>query len=204
VLKAAKEMITCQGKPKKENLDKQVHQPLPTGLERREEITESDPIPEGSKLTGEEITEVPEYTPGRFYVRRIGRGVVIGDLPALPLPKSPAGASLLSHLSAGKYRDHLPFYRQTAIFKRQSITLSPAMVNGWVSASVDLSEPLYETLKKETLSPDYLRIDESTIPVMDKNHPESAIKDYPGSFGPRDAETLFSLRRRFTGTTGSR
>jgi hypothetical protein len=41
-----------------------------------------------------------------------------------------------------------------------------------------LLEPLYETLKKEVLSSNYIQIDETTIPVMDKDHPGATRKDY--------------------------
>jgi transposase len=83
-------------------------------------------------------------------------GVVIGELSSLPIPKSSAGASLLSHLLVSKYQDHLPFYRQTEMFKRQGVTLSPATVNGWFAASIDLLKPLYDTLKKEVMASDYI------------------------------------------------
>jgi transposase len=186
-LEAIKETITYQRKRRKENPAHPVRQPLPAELERREEFIEPNPIPEGSKCIGEEVTEILEYTPGTCYVRRIVRkkyalaaeaGVVIGELPALPLPKSNAGASLLTHLLVSKYQDHLPFYRQIEIFKRQGITLAQTTINGWFSASIDLLEPLYETLKKEVLSSDYIQIDETTIPVMDKDHPGATKKGY--------------------------
>jgi len=186
-LEALKETITYERKKKKENRNQPVRQPLPSHLERREEVIEPLPLPEGSKCIGEEVTEILEYTPGTFHVRRIVRkkyaldreaGVVIGSLPTLPLPKSNAGSSLLSHLLVSKYQDHLPFYRQIEMFRRQGISLAPATVNGWFSSSVDLLEPLYETLKKEVLSSDYIQIDESTIPVMDKDHPGATRKGY--------------------------
>ncbi len=53
-------------------------------------------------ISCDEETEVLEYIPGELYVRRIvrrkyalkgGEGVVIGELPTLPLPKSNAGVS---------------------------------------------------------------------------------------------------------------
>jgi transposase len=132
---------------------------------------------------GEEVSEILEYTPGKFYVRRKyalaeEAGVVIGELPSLPLPKSQAGASLLSHLLVSKYQDHLPFYRQIEIFKRMGVTLSPATVNGWFSASIDLLEPLYDVLKKTVMSSDYIQVDETTIPVMDRDHPGATRKGY--------------------------
>jgi transposase len=186
-LESAKETITYERKRKKEHPEHPVRQPLPAELERKVEIIEPNPIPEGSKLMGEEVTEILEYIPGKCYVRRIVRkkyalakeaGVVIAELPTLPLPKSNAGASLLAHLLVSKYQDHLPFYRQIEMFKRQGITLAQATVNGWFSSAVNLLEPLYDTLKKEVLSSDYLQIDETTIPVMDKDHPGATEKGY--------------------------
>jgi transposase len=186
-LEEARETITYQRRQRRENPLQPVRQPLPSHLERKEEIIESNPLPEGSKCIGEEVTEVLEYTPGILYVRRIVRrkyalpgeeGVATGELPSLPLPESQAGSSLLSHLSVSKYQDHLPFYRQIELFKRQDVKLSPSTVNGWFAASTDLLEPLYETLKKETLSSDYIQTDETTIPVMDRNHPGATGKGY--------------------------
>lgn len=73
-------------------------------LERRDEIIEPDELPAESKRIGEEITELLEYNPGVLYIRRLirpkyavpnGDGVVIGELPSLPLPRANAGPSLL-------------------------------------------------------------------------------------------------------------
>jgi len=184
---AEKETITYQRKIKTENPAHPVRQTLPAELERREEIIEPNPIPEGSKCMGEEVTETLEYSPGTLYVRKIirrkyalpqGAGAVIGELPSLPLPKSNAGASLLAHLLVSKYMDHLPFYRQIEMFRREGLSLAPATVNGWFSASVDLLTPLYDCLKKEVLSSNYIQMDETAIPVMDKDRPGATRKGY--------------------------
>lgn len=88
------ETITYERKKQKEDTRKPVRRPLPEHLERKEVVIEPDSIPEGSKCIGEEVTEILEYTPGKFYVRRIVRkkyalaqeqGIVIADLPTLPL-----------------------------------------------------------------------------------------------------------------------
>jgi transposase len=186
-LEEAKETITYQRKKKAEQKQQPVRQALPAHLERKEEIIEPNPIPEGSKCMGEEVTEVLEYTPGELYVRRIIRkkyalpmeaGVVIAELPSLPLPKSNAGASLLAHLLASKYQDHLPFYRQLEMFKRNGVSLAASTVNGWFAASVDLLEPLYQTLKQKVESSDYIQVDETTIPVVDQDKPGATRKGY--------------------------
>lgn len=140
---------------------KPVRKPLPDYLERRREVIEPDPLPEGSKHIGNEITEILEYVPGQLYVREIIRrkyalkdgGVVIGDLPGgIPLPKSNAGPSLLAHLLVSKYQDHLPFYRQIEMFRRMGVELAASTVNGWTHAAISLLQPLYDRLKKEVLA----------------------------------------------------
>jgi transposase len=179
--------ITYERKKQKQDAQKPVRQPLPEHLERREEIIEPDPIPQGSKCMGEEVTEILEYTPGTFYVRRIVRrkyalpaqeGIIIADLPSLPLPKSNAGASLLAHLLVSKYMDHLPFYRQIEIFKRGDIHLAASTINGWFSSAVDLLQMLYEELRQQVLASHYIQIDETSIPVVDKDKPGATKKGY--------------------------
>ena len=179
--------ITYERRKPKQDAQKPVRQPLPEHLERREEIIEPDPIPQGSKCMGEEVTEILEYTPGTFYVRRIVRrkyalpsqqGIVIAELPSLPLPKSNAGASLLAHLLVSKYMDHLPFYRQIDIFKRSNIHLAASTINGWFSSGVDLLQMLYEELRRQVMASDYIQIDETSIPVVDKDKPGATKKGY--------------------------
>jgi len=171
----------------KENKKQPVRNAIPEFIRREEVIIEPENIPEGAVRIGEEITEKLEYIPGEVYVQRTvrpkyalpqGGGIRIADLPSQVLPRSNAGASILAYLLISKYMDHLPFYRLLEIFKRQKIILSASTVNGWFADSVDLLKLLYETLKKEVLSSDYIQIDESTIPVMDKDHPGSTRKGY--------------------------
>lgn len=182
-----KQTITYQRKVNKETCSKPVREPLPADLPRKEEIIEPDPIPEGSHCIGEQVTEVLEYTPAEFYVRRIIRkkyamkdhsGIIIGELPSLTLPKSNAGASVLSQLLVSKYMDHLPLHRQIGIFKRQGVNLCASTVNGWVKSSIELMELLYQELTKQVLKSDYLQVDETSIPVVDKDHPGATHKGY--------------------------
>jgi transposase len=160
---------------------------IPESIRREEIVIEPENLPEGAVKIGEEITEKLQYTPGEVFVLRTVRpkyalpregGIKIADLPSQVLPRSNAGASLLAHLLVSKYQDHLPFYRQLEIFKRQNISLAASTVNGWFSDTVDLLRPLYDALKKDVLSSDYVQIDESTIPVMDKDSPGSTRKGY--------------------------
>lgn len=165
-----------------------VRKPLPDYLERRSEVIEPENLPEGARYIGKETTEILEYIPGILYVREIvrkkyalkdGGGIIVGSLPGnIPLPKSNAGSSLLAHLLVSKYQDHQPYYRQIEMLKRQGVQFAASTVNRWNSAAIDLLRPLYDCLKKEVLHGDYIQVDESVIPVLDKDKPGAARKGY--------------------------
>ncbi len=161
-------------KSKKKNKAKR--QLIPSHLPRIEEIIEPKDIESGAKKIGEEITEILEYNPAKIYVRRIVRpkytqpskqSITIAELPSLPLPKSNAGASLLAQIMVDKFVNHLPFYRQIQILKRQKLTLSDATITGWFNATTTLITPLYQVLEKQVLQSSYLQADESPIKVQD-------------------------------------
>jgi transposase len=134
------EQITYERtKAKKENPP--IRTALPAHLPRVEEVIEPENISAKAKRIGEEVTEILEYNPANIFVRRIVRpkyaqenGIVISELPSLPLPKSNAGASILAYIAVSKFVDHLPFYRQRQILKRQKLDISDSTLGGWFSA----------------------------------------------------------------------
>jgi len=186
-VEAEPEIITVTYQRRKENKKQPVREAIPDSIRRVDIVIEPENIPEGAVRIGEEVTEKLGYIPGEVIVDRTIRpkyalprdgGIMIADLPSQVLPRSNAGASLLSYLLVSKYMDHIPFYRQLEMFKRIKIFLAASTVNGWFADAVDLLKPLYEALKKEVLSGDYIQIDESTIPVVDKDKPGSTRKGY--------------------------
>ena len=171
--------------PKKKK--KPVRALLPGHLPRREETIEPGALAEGAKKIGEEITELLEYNPAKLFVRRIVRpkyvapgkeGVAIAELPTLPLPKSNAGPGLLAHILVSKFVDHLPFYRQINIFKRQDIHISSSTMGGWFNGACDLLEPLYNCLAKKVMDADYMQADESPIKVRDSHKQKATHTGY--------------------------
>ena len=181
---------------------------LPANLARREEVIEVEDLPNGSKKIGEMITEVLEYEPAILYVRRIIRpkylvssndehsDIRIADLPSLPIPKGNAGAGLLAHLLVSKFVDHLPFYRQRQMFKRQDVDLAESTLGGWFNASCQLLEPLYDTLKQQLFSTDYMQADESPIAVQTQDKPGATHKGYDWVYlDPVGRLALFDYRK---------
>lgn len=163
---------------------------LPTHLPRKTEIIEPENLPEGARKIGELKTEILEYTPASLFVREILRPkyivfqndeqtqIVTAELPSLPIPKGNAGASLIAHILVSKFVDHLPFYRQAKMFKRQQVTIPESTIGGWFNSGCNLLEPLYDTLKSRLLSSDYIMADETPIPVLTKDKPGSTHKGY--------------------------
>ena len=160
---------------------------LPSHLHREEHIIEPQEDLTGARKIGEVVTEILEYTPGKFYVEKYVRSkyvlpkeekIVIGELPTLPIPRGNAGAGLLSHLLISKFVDHLPFYRQAQQFKRQDIEIAESTISGWFTASCRLLEPLYERLVERVRGSSYLMADETPIPVQTKDKPGSTHKGY--------------------------
>ena len=131
------EIVYTRNKPKEKKVP--VRTVLPAHLPRVEEIIEPASLADNAVKIGEQVTEVLEYNPAKLFVRKIVRPkyaiknqnkIIIGELPSLPLPKANAGASLLANILVSKFVDHLPFYRQRQIFKRQQFEVSDATLSG--------------------------------------------------------------------------
>ena len=87
-------------------------------------------------------------------------------MPATPIPKSIATASLLSQIISCKYQFGLPLYRQETIFSNISIELSRQTMSSWMLRSAQLLEPLYNHLKESLLAEPAIHADETPLKVI--------------------------------------
>jgi len=137
------------------------------------------------------VTEILEYEAANIYVRRIIRPkyivestdeatrIVIADLPSLPVPKGNAGASMIAHILVSKFSDHLPYYRQSKIFKRQNLHIPDSTIGGWANGAIEnWLTPVYEAIKKKMFLTDYLMADETPIPVLSEDKPGATHRGY--------------------------
>ncbi|SMO94983.1 Transposase [Saccharicrinis carchari] len=184
----------------KKNKKRPVRQPIPKDLPRVIEIIDPENLLEGCKKIGEEVSETLEYTPGRLWVRKIVRpkyalpneaGVVIADMPSLPIPKGNAGASLLAHIAVAKFADHIPFYRLQGILKRSKVTIAESTINSWVTATFKLISPLYDCMVKQTLESGYVQGDETPIPVLTDKKPGSTHQGYHWVYHSPERKAVF-------------
>lgn len=127
---------------------------------------------------GEEITRKLAHKPGSFYIKEIIRpkyahpereeqGIFTADLPDSILPKCRADASLLAEVLVRKFADHLPLYRISEIFARDSIEISRKLLSQWVVRCGMALKPLYHEMWKRILESENVFIDESPVKLLE-------------------------------------
>ena len=194
-------------KPKKDK-SQPLRTEIPAHLPREAKIIEPEGIDDGARRVGQEITEVLDYTPGKLLVNRYIRPkyitsstddktqFTIADMPSLPIPKSNVGAGLLAYIIISKFVDHLPFYRQSKMFARYGLGIPDSTMGGWFCEASQLISFLFEKLKQEALSGDYLQADETPIPVLSRDKPGSTHKGYLWVYyNPTKKLVLFDYRK---------
>jgi hypothetical protein len=103
---------------------------------------------------------------------------------------------MVSHLLVSKFVDHLPFYRQAQIFKRQNLNIAESTIGGWFNAGCNLLQPLYEALKIKLLTGWYLMADETPIAVLTRDKPGATHKGYHWVYyDPVNRLVLFDYRK---------
>lgn len=179
---------------------------LPSHLPVDEIILEPEEDTSSMKCIGKEVTDQLELVPAKLYIKRFIRPQyiavtdearsehkgVIAELPVFPIEKGIAGAGLLAQIMVDKFVDHLPVYRQIERFKREDIKLSSSTINGWQESICNLLEPLYDALKHRVLSQGYLQVDETPIPVLDKQKKGKTHRGYHWIYhSPLEKTVLF-------------
>ena len=105
--------------------------------------------------------------------------VIQAAAPDQVLPKAIAGAGLLTQLAIAKFIDHLPLYRQRAMFRRDyDWDIASSTLGDWFAATCTLLEPLYVALEQQVLDTDYLQGDESRITVLERGGEQTKNKSH--------------------------
>lgn len=161
--------------PKTENKQQPRRTPLPADLPRVDVHHE----PESTTCTcgcalkriGEDVAEKLDYVPGVFTVERHVRGkwacakcqtLIQAPVPAQVIDKGIPTAGLLAQVMVAKYADHLPLYRQEAIFGRAGLAIPRSTVG---ACGVRL-QPLVDALKEAILAHRVLHADETPVAML--------------------------------------
>lgn len=161
--------------------DKQVPKrtPLPANLPRREIRHELDSTTCACgcqmKRIGEDVAEKLDYVPGVFTVERHIRGKwacakceTIIQVPVGPhvIDKGIPTTGLLAQVLVAKYADHLPLYRQEAIFGRAGLAIPRSTLAQWVGSCGVQLQPLVDALRAELLQHRVLHADETPVAML--------------------------------------
>lgn len=154
--------------------------PLPAHLPRTDIYHE----PEAAVCTcgctlariGEDVAEKLDYTPGVFTVERHIRGKWVcaqcetltqAPVPAHVIDKGLPTARLLAQVLVAKYLDHLPLYRQEAIFGRAGVAIARSTLAQWVGQCGVALQPVSDALKAEMLTHPVIHADETPVAMLD-------------------------------------
>jgi transposase len=184
--------------------DKPKRAPLPAHFPRREHHHE----PENTtcacgcqmKRIGEDVSEKLDYAPGDFTVDRHIRGkwacaecqtLIQAPVPAEVIDKGIPTSGLLAHVLVAKYQDHLPLYRQEAIFGRAGLAIPRSTLASWVGVCGAQLQPLVDALKAHILARPVLHADETPVAMLDpgkgKTHRAYLWAYASGAFEPLKA-----------------
>lgn len=150
--------------------------------ERRHELHEGERIcPDTGLLlvpVGEKIFEEIEYD--RAQLRLVRHTQVVYGLspedaaerqaktrtavmPPRPIEGSAASANLLAQILIQKYSQHLPLYRQEAIFERAGLRLPRQTMCDWVLKAADALRPIADCIMNGARSGDVMQLDDTPV-----------------------------------------
>ncbi|AZL85957.1 IS66-like element ISVsa2 family transposase [Aliivibrio salmonicida] len=88
-------------------------------------------------------------------------------MPASPIPKGIATASLLAQIITAKFQYSLPLYRQETLFQQWGIIIGRRTMADWLIKCSVLFTPLNNELHRILLEQPTLHCDETTVNVLD-------------------------------------
>jgi transposase len=161
---------------------------MPTHLPIVDKTIEPDCETTGMVRIGEEISWYYEMKPGSLFIKRTIRpkyalpgndGVVIGELPALPVEKGNAGPGLMTQVAIDKYVYHIPLDRQRKKFKNEySVDFSESWLCDIIKSVGFWIEPVYKAYTEKIITSSYLQADETPIPVLTKDKKGKTHRGY--------------------------
>jgi transposase len=125
-------------------------------------------------LIGKETAEQLEILPQRFYIAehirykygcRHCETIAMAPKEPAPIPKSLAGASLLTEVIINKYHAHLPLYRQSKMIENFGLLIPDNTLGNWVMKVGEGLMVLYDALW-QSVQRGYLQVDETPIKVQ--------------------------------------
>ena len=160
-------------------------QELPARLERVERVIACTleqctckTCGQAKAVIGYDVSEQLDVEPAQYFVlvtkreKRACKHCEEGGVAAAPVPERIVEKSLVSDrvvidTVVGKYSDHLPLYRQSAILEREAgVEIGRATLDGWVMRVGELLIPIVDVMRRELLGGSYIQADETPVDVQ--------------------------------------
>jgi transposase len=182
--------------------------PLPKHLPRVEEVVPCQAncthCGGETRVIGYDLSEVLDREPATWFVRvtkrekrSCGKCSAIQMPPLFPriVEKGLASDRVIVETVVAKYCDHLPLYRQEAMFKREAgVEISRATLDGWVMRVGELLEPVAGAMRRDLLTASYIQADETIVPVQMHDGRGENHQAYLWQYGKPGGETVFDFR----------
>ena len=154
--------------------DTEVILPDPITLPEHERLDEhGEPLP----LLGYRTTDLWDYRPGAYVIRRLRRAIygrpfseahdrVVAAMPQRLIPGGKMTDAAVIHTVVEKFADHLPLYRQEQRAQRQGIHLSRSTLLGHVAAVATAMMPIYQALSDQVRAARYVHLDDTPVKLL--------------------------------------
>ncbi|MDZ4063154.1 MAG: IS66 family transposase [Coriobacteriia bacterium] len=188
-------------------------QELPAALPRVERVIACSPeqcqcnnCGEQMAVIGYDQSEQLDVEPAKYFVlvtkrekracRRCEQGgVVAAAAPVRIIDKSLASDRVVIDTVVGKYCDHLPLYRQSAILEREAgLEISRATLDGWVMRVGELLRPIAGAIGRELLAGGYIQADETPVDVQMHDGRGQNHQAYPWQYGRPGGGAVFDFQ----------
>jgi transposase len=161
---------------------------------------------ETMEVIGHDESEVLDVEPAKYFVAVIKRekracrrcqqgGVATAPVPARIVDKGLVSDRVVMDTIVGKYCDHLPLYRQSAILERETgVEISRATLDGWVMRVGELLTPVARAIGREVLAGGYVQADETTVEVQMHDGRGHNHEAYLWQYGQPGGGVMFDFR----------
>jgi len=168
--------------------------PFPDSLEREDIHLHPDNLDckycgERMEPAGVEISEklasrqsffVKSYHRHKYACRHCEDDIVRPDLPSEAGDKSLATTDVHARVAVSKYLDHIPLYRQEAMFRREGVILKRQTLCGWMSRYAYSLQPITVQMAKEMRSGVFIQSDDTGLKYL--KSPGPANQGYMWSY----------------------
>ncbi|MGH8303666.1 MAG: IS66 family transposase, partial [Steroidobacteraceae bacterium] len=145
---------------------------------------------------GDHVSEKLSCKPLTFFVRRdvypqyacrACETITAVPVPPTVIDRGIAAPDLLAQVIVAKYVDHLPLYRQEAIYARSKVTIPRSTQGEWIGACGVALQPLVDRLHRALLAQAVLHADETPVAMLDPgagHTRRSYLFEYRSGIGP--------------------